>query len=401
LVLYFSCANQYLRAMEPHASREIFDVAVAGGGPGGATVARCLAEQGFRVILFEKEDLPRVKVCAGGIIPRVLHGLPHQAMNVIEKQCTRAEIHIVDQDLHFIVTRDAPIVSTTMRDRFDAALVHAAQEAGVRVVSGCRVLDFSQRDEGLDIRTIKGKFSSRFLVGADGALSVVARRAGFEGPGYLVPALESEIKIAPNRHRAYDGAVRFDFGIVPKGYGWVFPKKGHLSIGVGQMRKGNIHLENTLEKYLRYLGMEESMVFSKKGFVIPTMPRRDGFARGRCLLVGDAAGLVDPVTGEGISAAIVSGKIAASALAEGRFSPDQVKNCYERELKKKILDDLRWSRFVSRLAYDHPKVKSFLFRACGQQVCEAMTDIIFGRKAYRSVFYNPLTYLKLCLPIRK
>ncbi|MBW2095395.1 MAG: FAD-dependent monooxygenase, partial [Deltaproteobacteria bacterium] len=253
----------------------------------------------------------------------------------------------------------------------------------------------------LDIITPKGRFSSRFMVGADGALSGVARKAGFEGPGHLVPALETEIKVGLDHQRIYDGVVRFDFGIIPKGYGWVFPKNDHLSIGIGQMRKGSIHLENTLEKYLRYLGMEDSLVFSKKGFVIPARPRRDGFARGRTLLVGDAAGLVDPVTGEGISAAIESGKMAAAALEKGRLRPGAVKLYYEGALRKKVLKDLKWGWFVSRLAYDYPRLKSLLFHICGQQMCETMTDIIFGRKTYKSVFSNPLTYLRMFLPVWK
>ncbi len=381
-------------------ARETFDVAVAGAGPGGATAARYLAQQGFRVILFEKEKLPRVKICAGGIIPRVLRGLPEQATSVIEKHCSRAQVNIVDQGLHFVLKREQPIVSTTMRERFDFALVRAAEQAGAHVVPECRVLDFSEKEDGFDIFTSRGTFSSCFLVGADGALSVVARKAGFDGPVYLVSALETEVDVAPEQLRFYDGVVRFDFGIVPKGYGWVFPKKNHLSIGVGQMRKGSIHLENTLDRYLRYLGMENAVVFPKRGFVIPARPRRDGFVRGRSLLVGDAAGLVDPITGEGISAAIESGQIAAAALEKGGFRPDRVEAYYEDVLREKIVKDLRWGWFVSRLAYDHLKIRAFLFRVCGQQMCETMTDIIFGRKTYRSVFSNPFTYLRMFLPMR-
>jgi len=165
--------------MRIQTTRETFDAAVIGGGPGGATAARYLSRQGFRVILFEKEKLPRVKICAGGIIPRVLRGLPEQAASVIEKHCTRAEVHVVDQGLRFLVKRAVPIVSTTMRDKFDLALVHAAEEAGAHVIPGCKVLDFSENRDCVEILTAKGTFSSRFLVGADGALSLVARKAGF------------------------------------------------------------------------------------------------------------------------------------------------------------------------------------------------------------------------------
>ena len=401
LQLYFCSSIHYVCPMELPGTQKRFDVAVVGGGPGGATAARRLAQEGFRVILFEKEKLPRQKICAGGIIPAVLRGLPRQAERTIEKQCTRAEIHILDQNLHFHISRNVPIVSMTMRSRFDHALVDAAEEAGAYVVSGCKVLDFRENGDGLDVHTVRGVFSTRFLVGADGALSIVARKLGFAGPGYLVPALEAEVQVDADMFRRFESAARFDFAVVSKGYGWVFPKKDHLSIGVGQMRKGKNHLENGFARYLRHLGIEESLASSKKGFVIPTMPRRDAFARGSALLVGDAAGLGDPVTGEGISAAIESGEIAAAALVKGRLQPGPVKSYYEGALRRRILNDLRWSRFVSQLAYDHPKIKRLLFRMCGQQMCETMTDIIFGRQTYRSVFSNPLTYLRMVLPMQR
>jgi len=325
--------------------------------------------------------------------------LPETAAGTLERQCTRAEVHVVDQDLHFLVERSAPIVTTTMREAFDLALVRAAEEAGAKIVSGCKLLDLAETEQGVEMFTTRGNFAARFLVGADGALSVVARRAGFQGPGYLVPGLETEVTTPPGLRHSFEGAVRFDFGMIPKGYGWVFPKENHLSVGVGQMRKGGIHLENSLKRYLRYLNLETSRVLVKKGCVIPVMPRHDGFVKGRVLLVGDAAGLVDPITGEGISAAIDSGRIAADVLAKARFRPALVKNLYEGTLRKTILNDLKWGRFVSGLVYDHPAIGAWLFRTCGQQLCEVMTDIIFGTKTYRSVFSNPLSYLKMFFPI--
>jgi len=263
------------------------------------------------------------------------------------------------------------------------------------------VLELENRHESLVIRTSQGCFKCRFLVGGDGALSTVARKAGFPAHRCLVPTLEAEVNVEPSLFSRFDSAVRFDFGIVPKGYGWVFPKKEHLSVGVGQMRKGRIDLPHTLDKYLEFLAIEKPLELRKKGFVIPILPRDDGFVRNRCVLVGDAAGLVDPLTGEGISLAIRSARLAAGALAKGQLIPSLVKKYYEDDLRKEILLDLKWGRFISGLAYEHLRARSFLFRFSGQQICEAMTDIIFGHKTYRSVLKNPLTYLKMCLGVKK
>jgi len=376
-------------------------VAVVGSGPGGSTAARCLAQEGFRVILFEKEDLPREKVCAGGIIPRVVRELPEEAKEAIERNVYRAEVTEQAGGVHFLVRREEPVVSTTMRKRFDFALAKAAGKEGVHIATGCKVLELENRHESLVVRTSKGRFKCRFLVGGDGALSTVARKAGFPGHRCLIPTLEAEVHVEPSLFSSFQSAVRFDFGIVPKGYGWVFPKKEHLSIGVGQMRKGRVDLASALDKYLVRLGIEKNLGLSKKGFVIPIMPRGDGFVKNRSILVGDAAGLVDPLTGEGISLAIRSAGLAAKALSKGQLIPNLVKKYYEDDLKKEILLDLKWGRLISGLAYDHLRTRSFLFRLSGQKICEAMTDIIFGHRTYRSVLKNPLTYLKLLLSVRK
>jgi geranylgeranyl reductase family protein len=280
-------------SMKHRNTLEIYDVAVVGSGPGGATAARCLAQNGFSVILFEKEELPRIKVCAGGIIPRVVAELPDEAKETIERNCYTAEVTERAGGVHFLVRRDEPVVSTTMRSRFDFALVNAARKAGVRMVTGCRVQELENQHDSLLVRTSRGSFGCRFLVGGDGAMSTVARKAGFPGHSCLVPALEAEIRVEPSLFSRFQSAVRFDFGIVPRGYGWVFPKKEHLSIGLGQMRKGRIDLEKILDKYLLDLGITRNAEVSRKGFVIPTIPRGDGFVRNRSILVGDAAGLVE------------------------------------------------------------------------------------------------------------
>ncbi len=390
-----------LGTMEPGSDEIIYDVAIVGGGPGGSTVARLLAKQDLRVILFEKESLPRYKVCAGGLIPKALTGLPDAIRGTLERACFRAEVNIVGSNLKFLVCRPKPIVTTTMRQNFDLVLVKCAKEAGAYVVTQNKVTGVVTGSDCVEVHSDKGRFLSRFIVGADGAFSIVARKVGFKGHGYLVPALESEVTVEAEIFKGFNQAVRFDFGIVPGGYGWVFPKKDHLSIGVGQMRKGRVNLEKVLSRYLLFLGIGDVLESRKKGFVLPLMPRQDGFMKNRALLIGDAAGLVDPMTGEGISSAILSGKIAAHALISGRLVPARVKELYESELKRDILTDLKWGRFVSRLFYDFRKVRRLMFYLYGQHMCEAMTDIISGSKTYGSLLTNPLIYLKLLFPERR
>src|SRR5438046_476944 len=137
------------------------------------------------------------------------------------------------------------------------------------------------------------------LIAADGAMSDVARLAGWIDGRHLIPALEHEIQVDDATFERCARAPRFDVGIVPHGYAWVFPKAAHLSVGVLSMRRGAGHLHRDLEQYLKALDIVPRAV-ERHRFVIPVRPRAEGFARHRVLLVGDAAGFADPVTAEGV-----------------------------------------------------------------------------------------------------
>ena len=122
--------------------------------------------------------------------------------------------------------------------------------------------------------------------------------------------------------------------------------------------------------------------------------RREPLARGRVLLAGDAAGLVDPITAEGISHAILSGQLAAAALTEGRLDVAKVGAIYQSLLEKNILGELRAARFLARMLYRHPRIRNGVFRLNGQALCEFVTQIIMGESGYREALKRPASYLK-------
>ena len=131
-------------------------------------------------------------------------------------------------------------------------------------------------------------------------------------------------------------------------------------------------------------------------YPIPISPRTDGFVKNRTILVGDAAGFVDPITGEGISCAILSGKLAAEAIVKGRFQEDRVKKIYESYLRGIILSEFKIGRFLSGLPYKYPKIRDFLFKTYGQKLAEALADTALGR-TYRSLVLSPFTPVKIVL----
>jgi geranylgeranyl reductase family protein len=374
----------------------IHDVAVVGAGPAGACAARGLAEAGARVVLLEKHALPRYKTCGGGLVGRALAGLPpalRAAVEsaVVERPCHTAELHLREERLCFATRRRRPVISMVMRDRFDRALVAAAEQAGADVRPQCEVRDVRLREDRVELATAAGPIMARFVVAADGATSVTARKAGWGEPRRYAPGLEAEVSVAEPDFTRLAGAARFDFGVIPAGYGWVFPKGTHLSIGVATTWRGGVNLHASLVRYLEMLGLGRLDRIEKHGFLIPLAPRREGVMRGRVLLAGDAAGLADPLTGEGISAAIESGTVAARAIRDGDGEPARIAARYEHGLAA-LHRELQLGRLLARVTYELPRVRGWIFRTCGQAVSEAVTDILMGERTYAGVMSRAKTY---------
>jgi len=374
---------------------EELDVAVVGTGPAGAATALALAGHGLRVGLIEKAEPPRYKTCGGGILRRALALLPLDARAAVERECHVAELVHHGPDLRFSSHREQPIVSMVMRDRFDCLIMAAAEKAGARLFSQVTVKDVVVGPDAVRLQADAVEFRARFVVAADGATSVVARRTHRPELRRVFPALECEVVPAAGDMARFQESARFDFGAIPSGYGWVFPKRDHLSIGVGTTRPGTVSLPGAYRNYLDLLGIGVPEREERHGFMIPCRPRDGMFEVPRVLFVGDAAGLADPVTAEGITGAILSGQLAARAILEGRLNPGPVNAIYRATLEAGLLGELRVARWLAWVFYDCPRLRAYLLRRHGQQMSELMTRVVTGESSYRSALRQPGRYLKL------
>ena len=371
------------------------DVAIVGAGPAGASAALALGGHGLRVGIIEKAVPPRYKTCGGGVLRRALALLPPEVRTTVERECHAAEFVHHGPPLRFVCERHRPIVSMVMRDRFDHAITTAAQQAGAQLFAGTTVREVTPAEEHVSLATSAGEFRARFVIAADGANSVVARQTGRPELRAIFPAFECEVTLAPEAMAPLMRTARFDFGLVPAGYGWVFPKRDHLSIGVGTTRRGAANLPQQYRRYLDALGIGLPLHEERHGYLIPCRPRDGLFGAHRVLFVGDAAGLADPVTAEGITAGILSGQLAGRAILDGGFAEAAVKRAYRETLGRHVLGELRIARWLAWVFYECPRLRAHLLTRHGRSMTELMTQIVTGETTYTAVVRRPGNYLKL------
>ena len=376
-------------------TQKIYDAAVIGAGPGGCSAALGLARRGLSVLILEKAALPRYKTCGGGLLHRARRLMPGTVAEVIEREFHSITLNFPDTGLSFTATRAEPIVSMTMRANLDQALVREAQKLGAELIQSCLVKNLAPQEQFVEIATDQKPLRARFVIGADGVHSLTAKVSGWSPLPRLAPALEWELQLSAEDFARFGHTARFDFDPVESGYAWVFPKRDHVSVGILSTSRTNVNLPAKLENYLAAIGLKQILKSDKHGYLIPLAPRREPLARRRVLLVGDAAGLADPITAEGISYAWQSGQLAAEAIAECRFEVATTGARYQALLEKNILRDLRAGRFLARVLYDHPRLRNRAFRWQGQRLTDFVAAVVMGERGYADALKSPASWLKM------
>jgi geranylgeranyl reductase family protein len=289
---------------------ERFDVIVVGAGPAGSTAAHNLARAGARVALLERATFPRDKPCGGGLTGRALREVPVDVSPVVEHEVDRLELGL--RYGRRIERRSrGRLVAMTQRIRLDHHLAEQAAAAGADLRDGTKVTAVHQDNGSVQVTTPRGELAAAAVLGADGVNGVTARSAGLEQPIVYGVALEGNVGNGPARAGRYDGKAVIELGEIAGGYGWVFPKGDHVNVGVGGWEHEGPRLRDHLWRLCDEHGVRREDVESLRGYRLPL--RRPGAmpARGRIALVGDAAGLVDPLSGDGMYEAFVSGRLAA------------------------------------------------------------------------------------------
>jgi geranylgeranyl reductase family protein len=297
----------------------MYDAAIIGTGPGGGMAACRLASSGLRVLLLEKETHPRHKPCGGGLTASVADTFPGDLSSLVEQRVTR-----VRRLYNFERPHEAPARSPILmvnRRRFDAYLVETAVAEGrgnVEIREGVRVQHVAEEADRVVIECEGGEtVAASYAIAADGASSKTARSLSLgTGAAWQGVALDAEIAVTPEVWEQEKDRSTFNFFCVPRGYGWIFPKRDTLSCGVGVWRAQSA-MRQALDEFLKRSFPPGSILEMRvTGHPIPLHHERRTLATRRVCLVGDAASLVDPVMGEGIRFALQSGAIAADVIME-------------------------------------------------------------------------------------
>jgi len=329
---------------------ERFDALVVGAGPAGSATALRLARAGARVLLADRAVFPRDKPCGGGLTGRAVRELPVDVTPVVEDVVRTFEVRLGYRK-RFERRSEEPLVLMTQRRRLDAFLAEQAAAAGAVFRDGVTVEGLTVGPDGAEVRIGGSPVHARVLVGADGVNGRIAPGAGLGGGMIYGIALEGNGPL-PDGQR---GRATVELGVVPGGYGWVFPKEGHANYGVGGWAAEGPRLREHLRRLCAEHGVDAGTLTDLHGRRLP-MRRTTEVARGPVLLVGDAAGLVDPLSGDGIYEALVSARLAAEAIVAGE--PDAYASALDEALGRYAATSWKAKLVLDR----HPRVAFQLVR---------------------------------------
>jgi geranylgeranyl reductase family protein len=343
--------------------RMTHDLIVVGGGPAGATCARKAVQLGLDVLLLEKVHHPRRKACGGGVTLRVRDQLDFNFSSVVGREQCGLRL-FSPSGLVVENTREEVTGFNVRREDFDHLLLRKAEEAGAEVLQGVKVTDVSEKLDGVVVSTDDGPRKGKFLVGADGVNSTVARKTGIKTrwqDDEIVLCMEASVPMdSSDIKRIFGGPnnralIEIHFGGLPHGYGWAFAKKEEISLGFGVLVSEMKDLKGIWKTFVSDFEKRNGVKCDLSEATAARVPL-SGFIKNTCskkiMLIGDAAGCVSPATGEGIYYSIESGQIAAEVTKEMLSGVSGVSTrTYHRRCRNAFGKDLGVAKFLAGIMF--------------------------------------------------
>ena len=372
---------------------EVYDCIVVGAGPGGATAAAHLARWGRKVLLLDKASLPRRKPCGGGVSPEVARWLPFDPRPAVSTTLSR---------LRFTWELGAPVEADldgfdflwmVRREVFDQLLVDQAVAQGAELRAGMEATGCHWGADHWIVDTPAGPLAGRYILAADGALGQTAKALGFPRLKHL-PAvgLEGEVLCPMPEART----AHLDFGSIPNGYQWAFPKADGWSVGTGVFRGKPGHgLRAVFDAYCRSQQLDPGSM-QVAAHPIKLWDGDQALHTHQALLVGEAACLVDPFTAEGIRPAVFSGRLAAESVHAALSGQDRALEGYTRQIQASWGSEMVWAKRLAQVFYRLPAV-AYRLGVRQPGAARRMAQLLSGGVRYSEIAQKVIDRLTLGL----
>jgi geranylgeranyl reductase family protein len=362
-----------------------FDVAIVGAGPAGCRAAGVLARSGAGVAVIDGSH-PREKPCGGGVTARALDLVRDAIDPSVFDAVAIDSATFVDGARAATISLDDPAqtgrrLAIVARRDFDGALLQSAVEAGASLLA-TRAIAVARANGGWTIATRDGAIEADWLVGADGANSLVRRRVAS-------PFRREDLSIASGYfvHGASSSEITVVFEHDPPGYLWAFPRRDHVAVGVGAQadESSSAALCAIAFRWIQRHFSDQGVRLERYSWPIPSLGAealdRERPSGDRWMLAGDAGGLVDPITREGIFFALASGQAAADSL----LRPDPAR-AYAARIREDIHDELRRAARLKSRFFDR-RFTSLMVEALRRspRIQHVMADLVAGQQSYRGL----------------
>ena len=361
----------------------MFDCIIVGAGPAGGSAAYHLAQQGHSVLVLEKADFPRNKSCGGGVSPAVAEWFDFDFSPVVQNHVSQVKYTFKMGDPAEVELQGVTPMWMVQRSQFDNFLIEQATGKGAEFKSGVEVTGASLEGDTWQIQTSAGTFAGKYLIAADGANSTVAQLLGMSNsPTIAAASLQVPGSVSDRRKVT----AFFDFGSLKNGFMWCFPKADGYSLSAAYVRnpKGKPdELKKQLTKYAELFDLDPSQGEYKEHPLNLWQENRT-LHSDRALLAGEAAGMVDPLIGEGIRPAMYTGVKAAAAVTGALKGEENALAEYTATVNQEWGANLAKADFLAGLFFKAPKIayKMGVKRPAAGQL---MGKILCGELSYSQV----------------
>ena len=367
----------------------LFDVIIVGGGPAGATACYTLARHGLHVLIIDQSIFPRRKVCGGGLTIHARNEIPFDISDVIHQEVRSGQIGFRGQIMDTI-SDNAPIAFMIDRPTFDSFLLEKAVEQGAITRLGQRVKSISTKSEIIQVQTNQESFFCKFLIGADGVHSIIAKQSGLIKNRATSLAYEARLSRARDLKSSSSDMITFDFGTIPFGYGWIFPKKDHLNVGVCRTWPGNKASRKHLLRFInQHPGLHQNRIIDIRAFPVPLGGKKHNLHKNNLLLVGDAANLADPWLGEGLYYALYSGRLGAETIIRHLDGELTDLTAYTRKINRTCIEDFTYAKRFSLLVNILPYINVLLLKS-SRTLQQLVIDLLCGDLTYHQAWQSLL-----------